>query len=137
MAEDCLTRKLIAGLSVLGVLSVALLPPEHVHFTRSDDGHHSDIIHRHFESHHPIAAEASVGHEDDDVLWLDESSFTSPKLPPHIYPFDRFLYESLPVPPPQPASRWMPRAIHVSVHGPPWATPHGLRAPPLLSPDLI
>jgi hypothetical protein len=129
-------RRLIAGLAVLGVLGLALLPPEHLHVTRTDDGRHSDVIHRHYEPHHPAAAEASVGHEDDEALWLD-SPFTSPKLASKVYPVNQCLNEELPLSQAQQTSRRTLPFVHVSVHDPPSATSHGLRAPPFLLPDLI
>ena len=125
-------QRLVAILGAAGVLGLGLLPSEHVHVTRTPDGHHSDVIHRHFESHHPIETEASIGHGDDDVHWL-ESSFTSPTPPPHAYPVTQLLNERLQAPPPQPAYEWTIRAVRVSVHDPPWMSASGLRAPPSLS----
>src|SRR5712691_7671038 len=93
LAKGRLTRKLIAGATVLGVLGLAWLPPEHVHITRTHGDHHADVVHRHFESHHPIGNEVRVGDDDDDVRWLDGSSFTYPKPAPHIYPVDQVLTE--------------------------------------------
>lgn len=129
-----IVRDITAGLSVLGVLALAFLPPQHVHFTRTHDDHHSDVIHRHFESHHPVGSQTTVGDEDDEVQWLDELSFTSPTSAVRIYPANQFVYEDLPVSPSRPVFQWMLfRAVRDSVHDPPWATPHGLRAPPCLS----
>ena len=131
--KERILRNFIAGLSVLGLLALTFLPPQHAHFTRTHDDHHSDVIHRHFESHHPVANETAIGDEDEDVQWLDESSFISPKPPVHIYPVNEFLHEDLPVLPPPPVLQWMFRDVRVSAHDPPWAAPHGLRAPPCLS----
>jgi hypothetical protein len=78
-----------------------------------------------------VGPEATVGDEDDDVRWLNESSFTSPKPSLHIYPVDQLALE-VPVSPPPPVLQWMFRAVRVSAHDPPWATPPGLRAPPCL-----
>jgi len=143
--------KSVAGLAMLGVLALALLPPEHVHVTQTDDGHHSDVTHRHFEPHHPggaevgvgreddrfephhqVAAEERVDHEDDQARWLD-SPFIGPQSLSHVYRVDQFLHEDLPILEPQQASRRTQPFIHVSVHDPPSASSHGLRAPPSFS----
>jgi hypothetical protein len=127
-----LVRKSAAGLAVLGVLALALLPPEHVHATETHDGHHSDVVHRHYEPHHPMAAGASVGYDEDhQTRWLD-SPFIGPQSLSHVYQVDQLLHEDLPVLQPQQASRRTPSFVYVSTHDPPWATSHGLRAPPLL-----
>jgi hypothetical protein len=102
-------RNFIAGLSVLGLIALAFLPPQHVHFTRTHDDHHPDVIHRHFES------------------------FTTPKPSVHVDLVDQLAFKELPVSPPPPVFQWMFRAVRVSAHDPPWARPHGLRAPPCLS----
>jgi hypothetical protein len=111
------------------------LPPQHVHFTRTHDDHHPDVIHRHFESHahHPVAPETTIDHEEDDVQWLSDSSFTTPKPSVHVDLVDQLAFKELPVSPPPPVFQWMFRAVRVSAHDPPWARPHGLRAPPCLS----
>ena len=113
------------------MLGLGLLPSEHVHVIQTQDGHHSDVIHRHFESHHPIETEASISHEDDDIQWL-ESSFTGPKPPSQAYPVNQLLNERLQVRPSEPTCEWTIRAVRVSVHDPPWMSASGLRAPPLL-----
>jgi hypothetical protein len=125
-------RKSVTGLAVLGVLALALLPPEHVHVTQTDDGHHSEVTHRHFEPHHQVAAEERVDHEDDQARWLD-SPFIGPQPLSHVYRVDQFLHEDLPILEPQQASRRTQPFIHVSVHDPPSASSHGLRAPPSFS----
>ena len=112
------------------MLGLGLLPSEHVHVIQTQDGHHSDVIHRHFESHHPIETEASISHEDDDIQWL-ESSFTSPKPPTHAFPVHQLLNARVQAPPPEPTCEGTIRAVRVSVHDPPWMSASGLRAPPL------
>jgi hypothetical protein len=64
------------------VLVFGLLPTEHVHITSTADGRHSDVIHRHYESHHPIGTSTELSDNDDDVHWLD-ASFTAPQQPLH------------------------------------------------------
>ncbi|MPZ20677.1 MAG: hypothetical protein GEV06_22620 [Luteitalea sp.] len=128
----CRVRKLTAGLAVMGLFVLAWLPREHRHVTRTDDGRHSDVIHRHFEPHHPAGTHTSVSHEDHDTQWLD-SPFTGPTLVSHVSPVNHLLYEDPPIPQPPQATRWAAASIHVSVHDPPWASSHGPRAPPLLS----
>ena len=125
-------RRWITGLAVLGVLGLALLPPEHLHVARAADGLDSDLIHRHFEPHHPVGAESNIGHfENDEALWLD-SPFTGPTAALQVYPVTQSLTEDLPVPQPQQTWRSGLPFAHVSVHDPPSATSHGLRAPPFL-----
>lgn len=124
-----LARKLIACLSVLGVLGLAVLPSEHVH-SRSDHGRRSEVVHRHFEPHHPVGAGATVDHPDDENAQYLSSAFTMAKPAPRLYPADQFVVVAFSTLQPPPV-RWrsLP-ALFVSVHDPPWTTPHNLRGPP-------
>src|SRR5262245_2436134 len=112
-----------------GVLVFGLLPTEHVHITSTADGRHSDVIHRHYESHHPIGTGSEVGDNDDDVHWLD-ASFTAPRRLLPAAP--RFLLAAIAfdirVPPVAPERSSRP--VRPSVHDPPWLAASGLRAPP-------
>jgi hypothetical protein len=123
------TRRSLVGASILGVLSLAVLPPQHLHVSRTDDGHHRDFIHRHFEPHHPITHETTFDDEDHDPQWLD-SSFTTPKPAPEVFPLRPSAAVALVVIP-SPIAPWCAlRAEHAPVHGPPGTTPQALRAPP-------
>jgi len=120
-----------AVLAVLAVLAFGVLPAEHVHLARADDGHHSDVVHRHFEPHHRSATQVAIDDDDDDhdVQWLT-TSFTSPDTAGHVCPDRHFVELDLPAPRSGLTSRATVQALFVSVHDPPWATPSGLRAPP-------
>jgi hypothetical protein len=124
-------RQISAVLAALAVVSLVLLPPEHVHTTRIHDGHHSDLVHRHFEGHRSDAAKQSFDDDDDQVVqWLD-SRFTSPRPASHTHPpVTPFLTTVPPLLLPQPTSRRILTAIDVSVHDPPGIPSSGLRAPP-------
>jgi hypothetical protein len=115
-----------ACLAVLGVLGVALLPSEPVH-SRTENGQHSEFIHRHFEPHHPVGSNPGVGHgEDNEARWVD-SRFITPTSGAHVYPVSELLHEDL----------WVIQSAQTAcgavlcapefVHDPPWTTSHGLR----------
>lgn len=128
----------MSGLAALGVLSLAFLPPEHLH-TRTHDGHHSDVIHRHYEPHHPTAGyRQSVGDTDDDdhPLWL-ASSFIGASPAAQIHSIDQLLHEDTRVEP-SPLT-WLGSVTRArpSIHDPPPKTSSGLRGPPAFLSDLI
>lgn len=134
--RNLLLRRFVACVSAVGVFGLALLPAEHVHVARTDDGRHTDVIHRHYEPHHPhhwVGSEARLGDhdDDDDAQWLS-SAFIGPKLPSHLYPVAQLLAEDLAFLQPQRMCRGMLPSIRVSVHDPPWTTRYPLRAPPAL-----
>lgn len=119
-----------AVLAVLAVLAFGVLPAEHVHPARAHDGHHSDVVHRHFEPHHPQGTQSAIDDaDDDDVEWLT-TSFTSPKTDGHVCPDSHFVELDLSTTRPELTSRATVQTLFVSVHDPPWATPSGLRGPP-------
>jgi len=131
-------RQSVAALAVLGVLGLALLPREHVHVLQAAEGHHSDLIHRHFEPHRPdvdarghtAGALPGVDHPDEDAQYLS-SPFIGPDPAPQIAPAQLPVAAHSSVPRLPPLLGWLPRLPHASAHGPPpWARPHGLRAPP-------
>jgi hypothetical protein len=128
-------RRPIAVAAVFGLLGLPLLPPEHVHVTESENGEHSEIVHRHFESHHPANVEHDADHhgqefdhQDEAALWID-APFVAPAAtyPPSFTPA---LVQQLPVLEPQAPPRWTLEFEHISVHDPPWVAAPGLRAPP-------
>ena len=127
-------RRSIAIAAVLGLLGLPLLPPEHVHITESENGQHSEIVHRHFESHHPAHIEHDADHHDQEfdhqdeaALWID-ASFVAP--PAFVLSFAPVVVRELPVLQPSPLPRWTLEFEHISVHDPPWVASTGLRAPP-------
>lgn len=133
MVGNHAARRLVACFAVAAVLALAWLPSEHAHFTWTDDGHHSGVIHRHYEPHHPAEGGTSVGDDEDhQAQWL-ESPFIGPQPVSHGYPVSQILHVDLPSLQPQPASWWVAPFVAVSIHDPPWATSHGPRAPPALS----
>jgi hypothetical protein len=125
-----LKRQTIAASAILAMLGFAVLPAEHIHVARTHDGHHSDVVHRHFESHHLPRTDTRVGHVDDDdeVQWLT-NAFAGPNslryAPPRVEPA---IAPSIPDPPLTVRRAIQP--LFVSVHDPPWTPPSGLRAPP-------
>ncbi len=120
---------------VLGILALALLPPEHVHARHTDDGRRADVIHRHFDRHHPAAADEPVAHEahrdDHATQWFD-SAFTGPEQVSRVYPDNQTLLDDQLVPRPQDTSPHTLAFVRVSVHDPPGITSNGLRGPPFL-----
>ena len=124
-------RKSVVGLAVCGMLALVWLPPEHVHATHTDEGHHAEVVHRHYEAHHPAGDERTVDHDADDLVqWLD-SPFTSPTRVSQVPPSLLCLHDDVPVQQTLQPSRWTLPYVHASVHDPPWGASHGLRGPPL------
>ena len=133
-------RRPVALAAVLGLLGLPLLPQEHVHVTESKGGEHSEIVHRHFESHHPGHVEhdadhhdadhhdQEVDHQDEAALWID-APFVA-RAPASAPLFTPVVVQELPVLHPQPIPRWTLEFEHISVHDPPWVASTGLRAPP-------
>jgi hypothetical protein len=130
-------RRPIALAALLGLLGLPLLPPEHVHVTESESGEHSEIVHRHFEPHHPGHVdhdadhhnrEQEFDHQDEAALWIDAPFVArAPALVPWFAPV---VVQELPVLQPQPLLRWTLEFEHISVHDPPWVASTGLRGPP-------
>lgn len=127
----------MTGLAALGVLSLASLPPEHLHVTRTHDGHHSDVIHRHYASHQPAAGKtAGVSDDDGQPRWLD-SPFIGASPAAQIDPIDQLLHQDRPAVPARLTGVGSVAPTHPSIHGPPLEAPSGLRAPPAFSSDVI
>jgi hypothetical protein len=131
-------RRPLVALAISAVLALALLPPEHVHSAEPHDGHHANVVHRHFEPHHRSEAQPSVDHADDDhdVQWLT-TSFTSSRTVTRIGVDSEVGGQTAATLHPPSTRRAILPTLFVSVHDPPWATACGLRAPPPLSSDLI
>jgi hypothetical protein len=126
---DRALQKLFAVLGAFGVLSLAVLPAEHVHVAQVRDGHHAGVVHRHYEPHHAAGRDTNFTDDDHDIHWLD-SSFTSPQPTPHQPPIHQLLNERPQLQAPEATCRRTARLDSVSVHDPPPLTPSGLRAPP-------
>jgi hypothetical protein len=127
--------RIAALLGVASVLGLAVLPTEHRHRSLAHDSHHSDTIHRHFESHHPIGShdsvERAIANDDGTIEWITVS-LAGPQPSAQVFPDSQFFADPLPVSPPQPIVRRTSQPLHTSVHDPPWARSVGLRAPPAL-----
>lgn len=123
-------RRLTSVLALVAVLAFAFLPAEHVH-AQTHDGHHSKVVHRHFESHHPAGTRGTAEHADDDrdVQWLT-TSFTSRESAGRVYLDQHVVADGLPISRTEPTLDGKVQALFVSVPDPPWATSSGLRAPP-------
>lgn len=124
-------RKTTGTLAVCSLLAMVLLPQEHVHLSRTHDGHHPDVVHRHFEWH---AEEAGLvfDHEESRVEWL-ATPFTQPQVSSSIFPVLQALDDLMPVQPQDTAWPTLFRVVNVSAHDPPWIPSSALRAPPSLS----
>ena len=72
-----LLRRVSAGLGALGVIGLALLPPEHVHLAADHYDVRAEVVHRHFQPHHPVAPQIHVENLDEDATYLN-SAFTIP-----------------------------------------------------------
>lgn len=134
MVANGLTRRGVVSLAVLGLMGLALLPPEHFHPSRDHDSGHADVVHRHLAPHHLFEGHgttASVDHTDDGAQYLS-AVFVAPKSAPRIDPIQSFVIVGLPaVQPAQTSHRALP-SLDVRVHDPPWRTAFGLRGPPTL-----
>jgi hypothetical protein len=129
------SRHSVALIAALGLLCLPLLPPEHMHVSESEEHGHSEVVHRHFEPHHPIEVSHPAGrapefdHQDEEAaLWLD-----APYLGPasiQVPPAHDVVVGELPRLEPRRLSRWTLTFKHNSVHDPPWIASTGLRAPP-------
>lgn len=114
----------------MGLLGLALLPAEHIH-SRIEDGHHSEIVHRHFEAHHPVSTDPSVDHDDEDGAQYLTTAFTVAKPASGAYPGSEYVVIAFPIPQTRLVSRRSTPRSFTSVHDPPWRVSSGLRAPPL------
>lgn len=122
------TRRVVAGLAVLGVLGLAVLPQEHVH--ASHDGEHPDVIHRHLAPHHLFEHDTTVDHSDDDDARYLSAAFIAPGTVSRVDQDPSFVIADLPAVRPA-QTRWRTLSfLNVRVHDPPWRTASGPRAPP-------
>lgn len=112
----------------MALLGSTVLPSEHVHLIQTVSGHHTEIVHRHYEAHRQHHAGLTVDQGDDHIEWLT-SSFTKPRSP-QTSSMLPLLSESAPLPALEHTYQPMARAASVLEHGPPWLRASGLRAPP-------
>jgi hypothetical protein len=129
-----LTRRVVVGLAVLGVLGPGVLPPEHFHPGRDHDGRHADVVHRHVASHHLFeqrGTKASVDHTDDDAQYLT-AVFVDPKPAPRVDPIQSFVIVDFPSLQPSQTSGGARPSPDVRVHDPPWRATFSPRGPPAL-----
>ena len=96
VARGGAVRSFVTGLAALAVLSLAVLPPEHLHLTRTHDGHHSDVVHRHYSPHLPADAMTSIGDHDDQPVWLDAPFTTPTRVAGPVRPVDTVLNQGRP-----------------------------------------
>ena len=125
-------RRLLATVGVLGILGLALLPPEHVHLGEDHDDHvRPDVVHRHFTPHHQISIETHVEPTEDDATYIHDA-FTVPAqaslAAPHTPPFVVLPQQEVVLG----ITQWQPTGCDLRVHDPPWACAQGLRGPPRL-----
>ncbi len=122
----------MASVSILGVLGLAILPPEHLHARRTNDGHERDVVHRHFEAHHQAGAGAQVAHNDAAPRWLD-SPYVNAGSVTRVDRVDAAVEHEMPTARAMLAGARLPRLVTFAVHDPPPGAAFGLRAPPFSS----
>ena len=124
-------RRVSAALCVLGVVGLALLPPEHVHHA-ADHDHDAEVVHRHFEPHHAARPQVHVENPDEDATYLS-SVFTLPDTDSLSRPALVFTAATLPAITAPVFTPWHFEKRDLRVHDPPWARALSLRGPPSLS----
>jgi hypothetical protein len=122
----------VAWLAVLGIVGMAVLPPEHVHLGADHDDHvRPEVVHRHFAPHHQISIETHVEPPEADATYIhaaftvpEQASLAAPDTPPFVVlPQAEVLVIS---------TQWHQTGRDLRDHDPPWARPHALRGPPRL-----
>ena len=119
-----------ALVALLGLLGLALLPPEHVH-DQDDHGHHTEIVHRHFEAHHPVSTQSHVdddADENEDTHYLT-AVFTAPE-PFHGGPVVAVVVVHVALVSPPLVSQVALDSPAALGHDPPWRSSLSPRAPP-------
>ena len=122
-------EKFVGLVAACGLLSLALLPAEHVHVVHEHDGHHSEMVHRHFAPHDGAGSRSLADDDDSDVHWLS-SWFTSPQRPQHGVVLQQLSSGPQNLVPLKATGERTVRIDDVSVHDPPSTAPLALRAPP-------
>jgi len=122
-------RSVTVCVSVLAVLGLAILPPEHLHARRSDGDHQRDVVHRHFEGHPSSSAGARVGHDEAAPRWL-VSAYVKADSVTRLPRIDACIECDAPGEPPLLVSPLATGLVWISLHDPPPGAAFGLRAPP-------
>jgi hypothetical protein len=120
--------------ALLALVAYLFLPEEHIHVARTHNGHQTDLVHRHFEPHHPTETRPVIDRADDehDVQWVTTAftRVTTVRMAaPASVAIERRVADSLLALVPGHLLR--PRSF--SIHDPPWAIASPFRAPPALS----
>lgn len=129
--SDGMRRRRTATLAVIGLLGLAVLPPEHVHVGAAHDGRHEAVIHRHFEAHHEsVDGAIRLDDGDDEPIWPDAPFVVTSRTPapsltatPVLRGAGSIALAS--------AGRWERHAAGSSpIHDPPLISFAGFRGPP-------
>jgi hypothetical protein len=125
--------RLLGGLLCAVLASLPVVPPEHVHEARDEDGRIHLVVHRHLEAHssrHHAKRGASSIDDIDPIITLTPA-YTVPPGPPVLGPQPLRSGELLE---PRRASvlRHQLHDVEQLIHGPPRA-PTPLRGPPVAS----
>lgn len=117
-----------AVVALLGLLGLALLPPEHVH-DQDDHGHHAELVHRHFEAHHPVPIQTHVDDDADEDAHYLTAVFTASE-PFHQGPVVALVVAHVELSPPSLVSQVALASPDALGHDPPWRSSLRPRAPP-------
>jgi len=123
-------RDLVAGVSILAALGLAVLPPEHLHASPTDDGRRSDVVHRHLAGHHQAGPGTHVEGDDTAPRWLDSAYVGGDRVSTDGR-VDAWVGVVRPTTAPRAARATTARPGSMSLHDPPPGTSFGRRAPPL------
>lgn len=125
-----LLRRASACLVTLGIIGLAVLPPEHVHLAADRDDHlRGEVVHRHFEPHHADFPQSHLENPDADAAYLS-GAFTLPGQPSVVAPDGSSLVLEAADPAVPGFTQWHGNARDLRAHDPPWARAHALRGPP-------
>lgn len=116
-------------MAVLGLLSLASLPPEHVHLRAHDDDHHqAEVVHRHLAPHLGGPREADLDHDGEVALYLAHAFVAAPPAPEPSPGVAILVSMTDGTSPPLPAAALT--RLHRRTHDPPWRAVSLLRGPP-------
>jgi len=116
-------------LALLGLLGLALLPPEHVH-DQDHDGHHTELVHRHFEAHHPVPDQTHVDDDADEDAHYLIAVFTESEPSFHGGRVDDVVAADVALTSPPLVSQVALDSPAALGHDPPWRYSLSPRAPP-------
>lgn len=118
-----------AVLALLGLLGLAVLPPEHVH-EQDDHGHHTELVHRHFEAHHPASSSTHVDDDADEDAHYLTAVFTESDPSFHGGRIDGVVVVAVALTPSLLVSQVALDGPAALGHDPPWRSSLNPRAPP-------